>query len=106
MFLIHGKRNVIIKTYSNNLEYCKECRAFDLHIMIYQEYYHFFFIPFFPVGAKTAHILCNNCAARAGSSQMRMEYEKQTRSPIWMYTGAVLILGIPLFAIISNLIIG
>lgn len=91
MFVIYGRRKARVKKYTDNRNYCKSCNSFDLNVKVYKEYFHIFFIPFFPLGDKTVKIVCNNCGEPYRSDSVQKEYEKSTKTPIYLYAGLILI---------------
>lgn len=56
MFLIYGKRKLRIKKYTDHRNACNVCKSFDLEIKIFKEYFHIFFVPFFPTGTKSSSV--------------------------------------------------
>lgn len=103
MFVIYGKRKTRIKTYTDNRNYCKSCKSFDLNVKVYKEYFHIFFIPFFPTGDKTVKIYCNSCGEPYRIESVQKEYEKSTKSPIYLYSGLILIAGLILLLVNTNI---
>jgi len=91
MFVIYGRRKIRIKKYIDNRNYCKSCNSFDLNVKVYKEYFHIFFIPFFPTGDKTVKIVCNSCGEPYRVEAIQKEYEKSTRTPFYLYSGLILI---------------
>lgn len=89
MFLIKGVRKARIKTYQVHKE-CKNCRAFDLSVGIFHDYYHLYYVPVVPVGAKSSIILCNRCGIRMGSAAISNEYEEKARKPFYLYIVPIL----------------
>ncbi len=96
MLFIKGVRNARIKTYQVHKE-CKNCRAFDLSVGIFHDYYHVFYVPVVPVGAKSSIILCNRCGIQMGSADISDEYEAMAKIPFYLYT-ALLLLGVLVIA--------
>lgn len=103
MFLIHGKRTLRIKKFSDHSQPCKHCVAFDTEITVYKKYFHLFFIPFFPVGEKTVQIVCRQCGEINRSETLQAEYCNQTKNPFYLYTGLFLLAGIIFWIIMANI---
>jgi len=103
MFVIYGKRKARIKKYTDNRNYCKNCNSFDLNVKVYKEYFHIFFIPFFPTGDKTVKIVCNNCGEPYRIEAIQKEYEKGTRTPFYLYSGLILIGSLILLLVNANI---
>lgn len=111
MFLIYGKRSLIIKKYTDHTHACPHCRGLNLDVKVEKYYYHLFYIPFFPSGGKFAHIQCGNCGkpykdpVREEGYYMELEdeYEKRTKNPIYLYSGLILVASLILFMVYVNL---
>ena len=103
MFLIYGRRTARIKSYTDNQQSCKSCKSFDLNVKVYRDYYHFFFIPFFPAGDKTVKIYCNSCGEPLRVDSIQKHYEDSTKTPFYLYTGVLLIAGLILLLVNANL---
>jgi hypothetical protein len=102
MLLIYGNRTGRIKKYTDNGQYCPNCKSFDLDIKVFRRYFHFFFIPFFPTSAKTSAIKCNSCGRPVRSDSIQTEYEKRTRTPFYLYSGSILFGSLVLLIVIAN----
>jgi hypothetical protein len=103
MFLIYGRRTARIKSYTDNHQTCKSCRSFDLGIKVYRDFYHLFFIPFFPVGVKTAKMRCNNCGEPVRVDSVQKQYEDSTKTPFYLYAGLILVALLILFMVNVNI---
>ena len=103
MFVIYGRRTARIKKYTDNQQSCKSCKSFDLDIKVYRDYYHLFFIPFFPVGDKTVKIRCNNCSEPIRIDSIQKHYEDATKTPFYLYAGVILISALILVVVNANL---
>ena len=91
MFVIYGKRTARIKKYNDNRHYCRSCNCYDLTAKVYKEYFHIFFIPFFPTGIKTVKIHCNSCGQPFRIDTVKKEYENISKTPFYLYAGLMLI---------------
>src|SRR5947208_13350230 len=105
MFIIFGRRKARIKKYTDSPEYCKSCNSYELQIKVYKEYFHIFFIPFFPTGHKTVKIHCKKCGEPFRMDTVQKHYQSITRTPIYLYTGLLLFAGIILLIVNVNIII-
>lgn len=103
MFVIYGRRTARIKRYTDNQHSCKSCKSFDLDIKVYRDFYHLFFIPFFPAGDKTVKIYCNNCGEPLRLDSVQKHYEGSTKTPVYLYAGVILISGLILLLVNANL---
>lgn len=92
MFLIYGTRSARIKKYTDNHSRCESCKNFDLDVEVYRSYYHVYYIPFVPIGEKTAFIRCNHCGEPGQSGSLLQHYEKSARTPFYLFTIPILIL--------------
>lgn len=103
MFIIYGRRVARIKKYFANRHYCKSCNSFDLEAKVYKEYFHLFFIPFFPIGDKTVNIFCKNCGEPYRVEEVENEYQKNTRTPVYLFSGLILVAGLILLIVFENI---
>ena len=103
MFVLYGRRTLRIKKYTDNRHYCKSCNSFDLNVKVYKQYFHIFFIPFFPTGDKTVKIFCNSCGEPFRVEAVQKEYESKTRNPVYLYSGLILIAGLILLIVNANI---
>jgi hypothetical protein len=101
MILIYGKRVAKIKEFTDNSNCCTSCKAFDLQVRVFREYYHVFYIPFAPFGDKLADIRCNECTEPIRTEVLKKVYEKYTKTPVYMYSVLLLLvvlIGLLVFA--------
>jgi hypothetical protein len=111
MFLLYGKRSLIIKKYTDHTHACPHCRGLNLEVKVEKYYYHLFYIPFFPSRGKFAHVTCGNCGKPYKDPvleedyyvELEDEYEKRTKTPIYLYSGLILVGLLTLFMVFSNL---
>lgn len=103
MFIIRGKRKLRIKKYTDHHNTCNECKAFDLEVKVYKEYFQFFFIPFVPAGIKTSSVTCKNCGTPTRFDSLQKHYEDITKLPIYLYSGLIIILTGVVFMVIVNI---
>lgn len=111
MFLIYGKRSLIIKKFTDHSHACPHCRGLNLEVKVEKTYYHLFYIPFFPARGKFAVIACGDCGKPYKDpvieadyyDELEDTYEKQTKNPIYLYTGLILSVLLVMFIIFSNL---
>jgi len=88
---------------------CPNCgtqNSIDMHV--FQKYAHVFWIPFFPMG-KTGVSQCDHCKQvlklKEMSSSLKISYDNlkaQTKVPIWMFSGLVLVAALIAFGVISD----
>ncbi|MFM7022210.1 MAG: zinc-ribbon domain-containing protein [Flavobacteriales bacterium] len=75
---------------------CPDCGTKNcIDVTIYQRYYHFFFIPVFPVW-KSGEIVCSVCGAQYKSKKLsgdlKLSYEnvkRQSILPKYMFSGVI-----------------
>lgn len=87
----YGTRSMRIKKFTVHTLPCKSCRAFDTKVEVYQDYYHFLFIPFFAKSDKVTRIRCNNCGEPVLTASILKEYADQTKTPFYLFSGVILI---------------
>jgi hypothetical protein len=102
MVIFHGRKNARIKRFTDNEQYCPSCKAFDLEIKIYRDYYHLYFIPIVALGAKTAKIRCKSCGEPLRSEIREKGYVDASRTPFYLYSIPILIGTIILFIFLNN----
>lgn len=103
MLMVHGRRQAKIKRYRNSQEFCSNCKSFDLDIFVYRDYYHLFFIPFFPIGEKLVTIFCYKCGHFIRNEPIEKKYGQSTKTPFYLYAGLMLVCALVLFIIAANL---
>lgn len=91
MFILRGQRKIRIKRYTETQQCCPNCKTFDLQVDVYKDYFHLFFIPFFPTGVKSSSMYCYHCSSFVRIDSLQNEYEKKTRIPFWLYSGLILV---------------
>lgn len=91
MLLIHGRRTLRTKLFKVNDHQCSDCKDFDMNVKVYEEYYHVCYIPFLPLGNKTAKIRCAKCDEPFRVEAVAKKYAKETKSPFYLYAGPLLI---------------
>lgn len=102
MFIPHGKRTARIKKYTENHQSCRHCGAFDLDVKVYNDYYHFCFIPIFPYENKVVKITCRNCGSTFRSDRLENHYYDITRTPIYFFTAPILFAALVVVLIFEN----
>jgi hypothetical protein len=92
MFLIWGRSTRIIKIYTDGYISCENCKSRMIDYFVHQTYFHLFWIPVFPL-IKTVGNTCKNCEFVNNEvfSQTALDYEKQTKTPIYMYSWTIVI---------------
>lgn len=89
MLVIFGRRKLRIKKYTDSQAFCPDCKSLGLKINVYKEYFHIFFIPFFPNGVKSTSISCTNCNRPIRFDSVQKQYENSTKTPIYLYSGLI-----------------
>jgi predicted nucleic-acid-binding Zn-ribbon protein len=85
---------------------CEKCGNTSTVLSIFQSYFHIFLIPILPIN-KTAAAQCVKCRNVIYKKRLSIEYlnifnalKKQYKTPIWTFSGALLILLIYLLNIL------
>ena len=91
MFYLRGTRTARIKTYEDHAHQCDSCNGFDMTVKVYQQYFHFFFIPVAPTGDKFVKAYCNKCTQPFRNDSMNREYEAKTKAPFYLYTFIIIV---------------
>lgn len=99
MFFIYGKKKGKIKTYQEHQHKCSYCGAYNMSACVYEEYFHIFFIPFFPIGNKNTSIHCNECNMPFRQYVLEQEYEKKGKAPFYYYSLSIVFIGLIMLGI-------
>jgi hypothetical protein len=91
MFFLKGTRTALIKIYSDNTHRCDSCKDFDITVAVYQQYFHFFFLPVAPTGDKFVKAYCNKCSQPFRNDTMNREYEAKTKAPFYLYAMTIIV---------------
>ena len=102
MFFIYGRQKARIKKYTSHEDHCKSCKAFDIGVEVYLEYYHLYYIPVCPVGPKTATARCNSCGEPVRQTIALEEYAAKGGTPFYLFSLPILLVGLVLLIIYSN----
>ncbi len=105
MFIIYGRKTAHISNGTSHDYSCENCKDIDMDVNVFREYLHMFFIPFFPIGQKNANVRCNNCGDRKYIVPLQQQYEKSAKTPVYLYSGLIVIAVLILLfsiAVISN----
>ncbi len=85
-------------------EYCRSIGTLDLHVQC--EYFHIYWIPFFPVG-KSGGSVCRHCKQAllqhelpARSREVLLKLKSETRRPIFHFFGAAVVAFLIVLAIV------
>jgi len=104
MIYIWGRNTKTLEVFEDSDSVREECDTKSLFYFVYQDYYHVFGIPVFPL-LKYGGMHCDSC----GKSHINIinaklsEYEKQTRTPIYMYSFTILLLVIIIETILKDI---
>lgn len=100
--LIFGRRTIRIKKHNDYNLKCENCGKHHQRFYVYQQYFHVMFIPFFPTSIKTISCSCGECNDTFNQEKKR-DYLSMTKTPIYLYSGVLLIAGLIIFVVIGNL---
>ena len=89
-----------IKKYDDYHIKCDNCNDFGQRFSVYQDYFHLFFIPMFPLGKKTIQSTCLKCND-GFNEEKKNHYLSVTRTPIYLYTGLILLACLIISLVIS-----
>jgi hypothetical protein len=90
MLFIFGIRAVRIGNFIDTDHMCYRCRSFEREVNFYQSYFHFCYIPVFPVGRKKIEIRCKNCGDETQTEALMEKYTKAVKTPLWFYSAIFL----------------
>jgi hypothetical protein len=94
MLFIFGKRFARIGKYFDSGHICYPCKAFAREIRIYRAYFHFCFIPVFPIGGKHVEMRCQNCGDETKLESIVTQYGDRAKTPFYLYSALILCAGI------------
>jgi hypothetical protein len=97
MLFIFGIRRIRIGHYIDTEYLCYRCRFYDHEVNIYRSYFHFCFIPVFPVGRSQIEIHCRNCGDDTNLDSLVKKYGSRARTPFYLYSFIVLVCCVALF---------
>lgn len=103
--ILLGVKTKLLKV-ENNLFECEKCNTMNsVQIVFFEKYYHFFWIPFFPI-SKIGISNCNHCKVvlykKEMPSELQLAYEQckiDAKVPLTLYFGLILIAMISLYLI-------
>jgi hypothetical protein len=103
MFILYGRRTVCIKSDIDNHKVCNSCQSMGVDVSVYREYFHLFFLPVAPSGPKDVKINCSQCREPKWYKDAAEVYEKATRTPIYFYSGLIIVAGLIILLVIGNI---
>ncbi|MBO9657633.1 MAG: zinc-ribbon domain-containing protein [Chitinophagaceae bacterium] len=111
IFIRYGKYQRLLGIHEPFESQCPNCREIgSISFAIQAEYFHIWYIPFFPV-EKDGFARCSNCPHKVDSLKFNRttrddfkEIKKQFRYPLYMYTGLLIVFGPILLAILLELL--
>lgn len=92
MIFIYGRKSARIKKTIDHIGNCTSCNSVGLEFEIYRDYYHLFWIPFFPVGSKESKVHCITCKKPNDLNPRVKDVVSITRTPIYLFSGVLLFL--------------
>ena len=88
----YGLRTVKIKKYDDHQVQCENCHCYSVRYVVYQKYFHYLYIPIYPINDKTIKTVCLECGY--GFNQEKSNYYiNKTRTPFFLYSGIILVIG-------------
>lgn len=102
MYSFGGQRTIRIKKIDDYNIKCENCGKYHQRFKVYQQYFHFMFIPLFPLYTKTIRCYCVECNDGFNEKKMN-DYLSMTRAPLYLYLGSILFAGFIVFITLLNL---
>jgi hypothetical protein len=99
MLYIYGRKRVKIKQYDDYLVGCENCKQLGIRYIVYQEYYHLFFIPIYPSPLKTIKSFCLKC--NDYNEKKSNYYLSKSKTPFYFYTGLIFLFSFILLIIFT-----
>lgn len=97
MLFIFGIRRIRIGRFFDTEYVCYPCRSYDHEVNIYRSYFHFCFIPVFPVGRNQVEVRCRNCGDETALDNIVKKYGNNIRTPFYLYSAVIVILCVVFF---------
>jgi hypothetical protein len=92
MLYIFGKRTATIGRFVDHEHICYPCKSFDREILIYRPYFHFCFIPVFPIGSNEYAMRCRNCGDETRLHSVMEKYRSKAKAPFYLYSAWILVI--------------
>ncbi len=90
MLFIWGIRFARIRRFVDKDHICYPCKAYDREIRVYRRYFHFIFIPVFPIGANQVEMRCRNCGDKTRVESIVKQVESDTKTPFYLFSAIIL----------------
>jgi hypothetical protein len=97
MLFIFGKRTARIGRYIDEDHICYPCKSYDREILVYQPYFHFCFIPVFPIGRRQFEMHCRNCGDDTRLDSVLNVYVSRVKTPFYLFSALILSAGLAIF---------
>ena len=109
MFIIHGKDKFFIRVFEPLFYKCPYCESVNsTEVFIYSQYFHFFWIPAFPI-KKVAIAKCTECDTSRSQEKFGLKLSehiteelKNTKHPFYSWTLLLLTGALILLAVILS----
>ena len=96
MLFIFEKRYARVGRFFDTEHICYPCKAYDREILVYRPYFHFCFIPVFPIGRNEYSMHCRNCGDETMLDSVLEQYQGRLRNPFYLYSAWILFAAIAL----------
>jgi hypothetical protein len=90
MLFIWGIRFARIGRFIDKDHICYPCKASDREIRVYRRYFHFCYIPVFPLGRNQVDMHCRNCGDETRLEKIVKQYDAHNRTPFYLYSAIIL----------------
>ncbi|MDP4252118.1 MAG: zinc-ribbon domain-containing protein [Bacteroidota bacterium] len=91
MLVIFGNRTIRTGKFSDNDHVCYHCQAYDREVQVSRTYFHFCFIPVFPIGGHRMEMRCRNCGDQTEPESVKKQYQGMAKTPIYLYSAPILL---------------
>ncbi len=96
MLFIFGKRYARVGKFIDTEHICYPCKAYGREILVYRPYFHFCFIPVFPIGRNEYSMHCRHCGDETMLDSVMNQYQGKLRTPFYLYSAWILFAAITL----------
>ncbi len=86
MLFIFGKRYARVGRFNDTDHICYPCKAHDREVIVQRPYFHFCYIPVFPIGKNEYSMHCRNCGDDTVLENVVKQYQGKLKAPIYLYS--------------------
>jgi hypothetical protein len=92
MLVIFGSRTIRTGQFIDKDHLCYHCQAYDREVQVHRTYFHFCFIPVFPIGGKQMEMRCRNCGDQTKLESVEKGHRGMGKAPVYLYSAPILVI--------------